>query len=212
PWRRRRATAQACRPSTKNHLLGPKHGSLTSRKLSRLRRPAQTGADRHRWQFATVRTSSTACICAPVSAPTHAGDGCPKPASQRVMLSTRWLRSVRSADHRVASRGSAAPTVASSPMRTRLTMVAGLALVLVSGAATAKQIQFVCLDNGTCVYQCNSDRDCVAVACPTGHCDLHTPDGQLCLDDHAFEFGTMTPDCPAGKVCNGALCETACSP
>jgi len=95
-------------------------------------------------------------------------------------------------------------------MRTTLTMVAGL--VLVAGAARAKQIQFVCLDNGTCVYQCNSDRDCVAVACATGHCDLHTPDGQLCLDDHAFEFCTVTTDCPPGKVCNGALCETACSP
>jgi hypothetical protein len=97
-------------------------------------------------------------------------------------------------------------------MRTTLTMVAGLGLVLVAGAARAKQIQFVCLENGTCVYQCNSDRDCVAVACATGHCDLHTPDGQLCLDDHAFEFCTATTDCPPGKVCNGALCETACSP
>jgi len=91
-------------------------------------------------------------------------------------------------------------------------MVAGLGLLLVTGAARAKQIQFVCLDNGTCVYQCNSDRDCLAVACTLGHCDLHTPNGQLCLNDHAFEFCTMTTDCPAGKVCNGALCETACSP
>jgi hypothetical protein len=92
-------------------------------------------------------------------------------------------------------------------------MMAGLGLVLITGAARAKDVHFVCLGNGTCVYQCNSDRDCVAAACPLGHCDLHTPEeGGVCLNDHAFERCATSTDCPSGKVCNGTLCETACSP
>jgi len=41
----------------KHHLLGPKLGSMTSRKLFRLLGPAPTGADRHPWQFATARNA-----------------------------------------------------------------------------------------------------------------------------------------------------------
>jgi hypothetical protein len=97
-------------------------------------------------------------------------------------------------------------------MRNTLTMVASLGLVLMTGAARAKEVHFMCLGNGTCVYQCNSDRDCVAAACALGHCDLHTPEGPVCLNDHAFDRCTTSTDCPSGKVCNGTLCETACSP
>src|SRR5262249_15533805 len=94
-----------------------------------------------------------------------------------------------------------------------LAMVAGLGLVLVSGAAWSdQQPNFVCLANGTCVYLCASDRDCIKAGCLLPHCDTHTPDGQLCLSDHAAQFCTQATDCPIGKVCDGNLCETACSP
>ena len=94
-----------------------------------------------------------------------------------------------------------------------LAMVAGLGLMLVTGAAWAdQQTNFVCLANGTCVYVCASDRDCIKVGCLLPHCDTHTPDGQLCLSDHAAQFCTQVTDCPQGKACNGNMCETACSP
>ena len=94
-----------------------------------------------------------------------------------------------------------------------LAIVAGLGLLLVTGAAWADQQQnFVCLANGTCVYVCASDRDCIKAGCLLPHCDTHTPDGQLCLSDHAAQFCTQATDCPIGKACDGNLCETACSP
>jgi hypothetical protein len=98
-----------------------------------------------------------------------------------------------------------------------LAMVAGLGLLLVADRVWADQQQetvlnFVCLANGTCVYVCGSDRDCIKAGCLLPHCDTHTPDGQLCLSDHAAQFCTQATDCPIGKACNGNLCETACSP
>ena len=97
-----------------------------------------------------------------------------------------------------------------------LATVAGLGLLLVSGAAWSDQqdtvLNFVCLANGTCVYLCASDRDCIRAGCLLPHCDTHTPDGQLCLSDHAAQFCTQSTDCPIGKACDGNLCETACSP
>jgi hypothetical protein len=72
-------------------------------------------------------------------------------------------------------------------------MVAGLGLLLVSGAAwsakappTSQQdttLNFICVSNGTCVYTCGSDRDCIKAGCLLPHCDPHTPDGSLCLSD-----------------------------
>ena len=97
-----------------------------------------------------------------------------------------------------------------------LAMVAGLGLLLVSGAAWSDQqdtvLNFVCLANGTCVYLCASDRDCIKAGCLLPHCDTHTPDGQLCLSDHAAQFCTQATDCPMGNACNGNLCETVCGP
>jgi hypothetical protein len=94
--------------------------------------------------------------------------------------------------------------------------VAGLGLLLVSGAAWSDQqdtvLNFVCLANGTCVYLCASDRDCIKAGCLLPHCDTHTPDGQLCLSDHAAQFCTQATDCPIGKACDGNLCETVCGP
>ena len=97
-------------------------------------------------------------------------------------------------------------------MRNTLAMVAGMGLMLVTGVAWASQPQFVCVANGTCVFICASDRDCIKAGCVLPHCDTHTPDGQLCLSDHAFQFCNQASDCPQGTVCNGNLCETACSP
>ena len=93
-----------------------------------------------------------------------------------------------------------------------LTRIAGVVLILAAGAAWAALPPFVCMGNGTCVYQCRNDNDCVKAGCSLGHCDTHTPDGQLCLNDHAFQKCFTATDCPQGKVCNGALCEDACSP
>jgi hypothetical protein len=88
-----------------------------------------------------------------------------------------------------------------------------MGIMLATGAAWAAPPAFTCLGNGTCVYVCpRGDNDCVKAGCALGHCDTHTPDGQLCLNDHAFENCLAVTDCPPGKVCNGALCETACSP
>ena len=103
-----------------------------------------------------------------------------------------------------------------------LAMVAGLGLLLVSGAAwsakappTSQQdttLNFVCVANGTCAYTCGSDRDCIKAGCLLPHCDPHTPDGSLCLSDHAFEYCNLSTDCPMGKACNGNLCESVCGP
>ena len=97
-------------------------------------------------------------------------------------------------------------------MMNGLTRIAGVVLILAAGAAWAALPQFVCMGNGTCVYQCRNDNDCVKAGCALGHCDTHTPDGPLCLNDHAFQKCLTSADCPQGKVCNGALCEDACSP
>jgi len=102
--------------------------------------------------------------------------------------------------------------VEASSMRNTLAMVAGIGLMLVSGAAWADQAAFVCVSNATCVYVCGDDRDCIKAGCVLPHCDTHTPDGSLCLSDHAFIFCTQASDCPQGTVCNGNLCETACGP
>jgi len=97
-----------------------------------------------------------------------------------------------------------------------LAMVAGLGLLLVSGAAWSDQqdtvLNFVCLANGSCAYTCGSDRDCIKAGCLLPHCDPHTPDGSLCLSDHAFEYCNLSTDCPMGKACNGNLCESVCGP
>jgi hypothetical protein len=93
-----------------------------------------------------------------------------------------------------------------------LTRIAGVVLILATGPAWAAMSPFVCMGNGTCVYQCRNDNDCVKAGCSLGHCDTHTPDGQLCLNDPAFQKCLTAADCPQGKVCNGALCEDACSP
>ena len=104
-----------------------------------------------------------------------------------------------------------------------LAMVAGLGLLLVSGAAWSQKqapsssqqdtvINFVCLGNGTCVYTCGSDRDCIKANCLLPHCDPHTPDGSLCLSDHAYMFCNQAVDCPMGTACNGNLCESVCGP
>ena len=91
-----------------------------------------------------------------------------------------------------------------------LTRVAGVGLLLATGTAWATLPPFKCLGNSTCVYVCRNDTDCVKAGCSSGHCDTHTPDGPLCLNDHAFEHCTQASDCPMGKVCNGNLCESAC--
>ena len=93
-----------------------------------------------------------------------------------------------------------------------LRMIAGVGLILAAGVAWATLPPFVCMANSTCVYQCRNDLDCVKAGCALGHCDTHTPDGALCLNDHAFLKCLTATDCPMGKVCNGALCEEACSP
>jgi len=46
-------------------------------------------------------------------------------------------------------------------MRNTLAMVAGMGLMLVTGVTWASQPQFVCVANGTCVFICASDRDCI---------------------------------------------------
>ena len=97
-------------------------------------------------------------------------------------------------------------------MMKALTGIAGLGLILAARLAWAGLPPFVCLGNGTCVYACRNDTDCVKAGCALGHCDTHTPDGPLCLNDHAFQKCFGATDCPQGKVCNGALCEDACSP
>ena len=137
----------------------------------------------------------------------------PKSSSVHVQLSSvqHARRDRHRAEQRYVGTPGALPVEAGS-MRNTLAMVAGMGLMLVTGVAWASQPQFVCVANGTCVFICASDRDCIKAGCILPHCDTHTPDGQLCLSDHAFQFCNQASDCPQGTVCNGNLCETACSP
>ena len=54
-------------------------------------------------------------------------------------------------------------------MMNGLTRIAGVVLILAGGAAWAALPQFVCMGNGTCVYQCRNDNDCVKAGCALGH-------------------------------------------
>ena len=144
------------------------------------------GTERHGWQFATAPHASIACV--------------------------RYARRSATTGNAPAYSLLAIGSVRRPPLRDTFAMVAGMSLMLVTGVAWAAQPQFVCVANGTCVYICASDRDCSKAGCILPHCDTHTPDGQLCLSDHAFIFCTQSTDCPQGTVCNGNLCETACGP